>query len=64
MKPMVLNIGTLNAQTIQGMRVVGQTAQARMDPACGNGSFRTFLLDALYNLNGDILEQKALVEEI
>lgn len=49
---------------VVGMGVAGQMAQARMDPACGNGSFRTFLLDALYNLNGDILEQKALVEEI
>lgn len=49
---------------VAGMGVAGQIAQERMEPACGNGSFRTFLLDALFTLNGDILERKALVEEI
>lgn len=49
---------------VAGMGVAGQVAQARMTPACGNGSFRTYLLDALCTMDGDILEQKALVEEI
>ena len=30
----------------------------------GNGSFRTYLLDALYNLDGDALEAGARVEEL
>ena len=30
----------------------------------GNGSFRTYLLDALYRLNGDALEAGAKVEEL
>lgn len=54
--------GTLAA--VAAMGVAGEVAQARMTPADGNGSFRTYLLDALYNLNGDILERKAKVQEI
>lgn len=49
---------------VAAMGVAGEIARARMIPADGNGSFRTYLLDALCNLNGDILEQKANVVEI
>lgn len=49
---------------VAGMGIAGEVAADRMGPLDGNGSFRTYLLDALFNLNGDILEQRARVEEI
>lgn len=49
---------------VAGMGVCGQIAAARMEPADGNGSFRTYLLDAIYNLQGDVLEQKAALDKI
>ncbi len=49
---------------VVGMGLAGEMAAARMTPQDGNGSFRTYLLDALYNLNGDTLEAGAKVEEL
>ena len=51
---------------IAGHGLCGQVAQARMEetPGAGNGSFRTYLLDALYNLTGECLEQGAKVQEL
>ena len=51
---------------IVGHGLCGQVAQARMEetPGAGNGSFRTYLLDALYNLTGECLEQGAKVQEL
>lgn len=49
---------------VAGMGIAGEMAQARMVPADGNGSFRTYLLDALFNLSGDMLETKAKVDSI
>lgn len=46
------------------MGLAGQTAQGRMGGMDGNGSFRTYVLDALYRLDGDALEQGAKVEEL
>lgn len=46
------------------MGVAGQRAAARMEGVDGTGSFRTYLLDALSTMDGDILEAKAAVEEI
>lgn len=46
------------------MGLAGQVAEARMGTADGNGSFRTYLLDALYTLEGDALAAGALVEEL
>ena len=37
-------------------------AYARMTPEDGNGTFRTYLLDAIYNMDAETLEQSALVE--
>jgi hydroxyethylthiazole kinase len=34
-----------------------------MGPLDGNGSFRTYLLDALYNLTGDSLLAGARIDE-
>mgnify|MGYP002509532921 CR=1 FL=1 len=41
---------------VAGMGVAGEMAAARMQPVDGNASFRTYLIDALYNLNGRALE--------
>ena len=49
---------------VAGMGLAGQIAQGRMGGYDGNGSFRTYLLDALYNLDGDALEAGARVEEL
>ena len=44
--------------------LAGQVAAQRMGEGDGNGSFRTYLLDALFNMDGDALEQGALVEQV
>ena len=49
---------------VAAMGLAGQTAQGRMGGFDGNGSFRTYLLDILFNLTGDALEQGAKVEEL
>ena len=49
---------------IAGMGVAGEMASARMQPVDGNASFRTYLIDALYNLNGQALEAVARVQEL
>lgn len=49
---------------IAGMGVAGEIAAARMQPVDGNASFRTYLIDALYNMNGQALEAVARVEEV
>ena len=49
---------------VAGMGVAGEMAAARMQPVDGNASFRTYLIDALYNLNGQALEAVGRVEEV
>lgn len=44
------------------MGIAGEVAKARMQPVDGNASFRTYLIDALYNMNGEALEAVARVE--
>lgn len=44
--------------------VAGEVAAGRMAPEDGNGSFRTYLLDALFNMNTAVLEARARVEEL
>ena len=44
--------------------LAGQVAAARMCDADGNGTFRTYFLDAMYNMTGEALEAGACVEEI
>ena len=48
---------------VASMGVAGEMAAARMQPVDGNASFRTYLIDALYNLNGQALEVVSRVEE-
>ena len=49
---------------VAGMGVAGEMARARMQPVDGNASFRTYLIDALFNLNGKALEAVARIEEV
>ena len=49
---------------VAAMGLAGQVAESRMGKLDGNGSFRTYLLDALFNLDGDALAAGALVEEV
>ena len=48
---------------VAGMGVAGEVAETRMQPVDGNASFRTYLIDALYSMNGQALEVVARVEE-
>lgn len=49
---------------VASMGWAGEVAAARMKPDDGNGSFRTYLLDALFNLTGAELREYARVEPI
>ena len=51
------------AAAVAGMGVAGEIAETRMQPVDGNASFRAYLIDALYNMNGQALEAVARVEE-
>ncbi len=44
---------------VAAMGVAGEVAAHRMGPADGNGSFRTYLLDGLFKLDGAMLETHA-----
>lgn len=46
------------------MGLAGQVARERMRGIDGNGSFRAYLLDALYRLDGTSLEDGARIEEL
>lgn len=49
---------------VSGMGIAGEIAAERMKPGDGNATFRTYLIDALYNLNADQLEQRAKIQEV
>ena len=49
---------------VVSMGLAGQVAAGRMGKLDGNGSFHTFLLDALFNQTGDDLLEGALVKEL
>ena len=49
---------------VAAMGAAGEMARARMQPVDGNASFRTYLIDALYNINGEALEAIARVQEL
>lgn len=49
---------------VASMGLAGQIAEGRMGELDGNGSFRTYLLDALFNLTGDALSAGAKIEEL
>ena len=54
--------GVVAAVAVMG--VAGEMEAARMQPVDGNASFRTYLIDALYNLNGQALEVISRVEGV
>jgi len=49
---------------VSAMGLAGQMAAARMKPEDGNVSFRGYLIDALFHMTGERLEQGALVDLI
>lgn len=49
---------------IAGHGLAGEVAAARMTPADGNGSFRTYLLDAICNMTAEQLMAGAKIEEL
>lgn len=49
---------------VASMGVAGEIAAARMQPVDGNASLRTYIIDALFNMNAAALEAVARVEEI
>lgn len=49
---------------VAGMGIAGEIAASRMTSQDGNGSFRTYLLDALYNMNVETLMKMAKVEAL
>jgi len=48
---------------VVSMGVAGEVAATRMQPVDGNASFRTYLIDALYNMNGEALQAVARIQE-
>lgn len=49
---------------VASMGLAGEIAEKRMGSRDGNGSFRTYLLDALYRMDGEALEAGAKIERI
>ncbi len=47
---------------VSAMGVAGEIAEARMGVQDGNGSYRTYLLDALFNMSSSTLEEHAKIE--
>ena len=47
---------------VAGHGLAGQIAESRMTHLDGNGSYRTYLLDAIYNMDAACLEHGALIE--
>ena len=58
------DIFTATVAAIAGEGLAGQVADARMSAQDGNGSFRTYLLDAIYTMDAAKLVAGALVEEL
>jgi len=52
------------AAAVAGHGVAGEIAAERMAPADGNGSFRTYLLDAIYNMDAETLAQRVRIEQV
>lgn len=49
---------------VSSMGFAGEIAEGRMGSRDGNGSFRTYLLDALYRMDGEALEAGARIARI
>ena len=49
---------------VTGMGVAGEVGLARMQPVDGNASLRTYIIDALFNMNGQALESVGRIQEL
>ncbi len=58
------NVFDATVAAIAGHGLAGEIAAARMTPADGNGSLRTYLLDAICNMDAATLVAGARVEEL
>ena len=58
------NITEAVVAAIAGMGIAGEIARSRMQPVDGNASFRTYLIDALFNINGQALEAVARIQKL
>jgi hydroxyethylthiazole kinase len=56
------NILEAAAAAVMAMGLAGETAKARMSGSDGSGSFRVYLMDAVYNMTGDVLVKGAKYE--
>ena len=52
------------AAAVCAMGVCGELAFERMTPQDGNSSYRDYIIDAICNLDGETLENRAKIEEI
>lgn len=55
---------TATVAAIAGEGLAGQIAASRMGKLDGNGTFRTYLLDAIFNMDATRLATGALIEEL
>ena len=53
------NVLEAAAAAVCAMGVCGEIAYERLDPKDGNSSYRNYIIDAVYNLSGVILEKRA-----
>ena len=47
------------AAAVCAMGICGEIAQERLSPLDGNSSYRSYIIDAVYHLDGDTLERRA-----
>lgn len=53
------NVLEAAAAAVCAMGVCGEIAHERLEPRDGNSSYRNYIIDAIYNLDGDTLEKRA-----
>ncbi|MCM1023591.1 MAG: hydroxyethylthiazole kinase [Prevotella sp.] len=53
------NVLEAAAASVCAMGVCGEIAFERLSPADGNASYRNYIIDAVYNLKGGVLEKRA-----
>ena len=53
---------TAAAAAVCAMGLCGEIAHARLTPLDGNASYRTYIIDAMYNLTPEALEKGARYE--
>ena len=56
------NILEATAAAVTAMGLCGEIAFSRLTGLDGNSTYRNYIIDAVYNLTGDVLEKGAKVE--